>query len=106
MATSKAKKTARPASKSKPKKSASQNKKKAAPKKPDHLKLVPKAKKQSRPVKDERHPFWKLVEMKELQRKQHEESQAHQGEHSFKKNAEYRHQARFARFAGPRRRAA
>jgi hypothetical protein len=108
MATTKTKKTARPTTKTKtkPKKSASQNKKKAAPKRPDHLKLVPKPKKESAPVKDERHPFWKLVEMKEQQRKAHEEGQAQQGEHSFKKHADYRHQARFARFNGPRRRAA
>ncbi|MES2964406.1 MAG: hypothetical protein V4760_10975 [Bdellovibrionota bacterium] len=108
-----------PRAKAKPKRASSQIKKKSAPPKKSaakgsHLKLVkpvsppkaqpkPKPKAQLQPQK--KHPFWKLLEAKEQQRKQHNDGQP-LGDRTVQKQIEYRHQAKYARFAGPRRRAA
>lgn len=105
-----------PRAKAKPKTSASQKKKKPAPKKsagkPAPLKIVakqaaPKKTKQAAaPQPEHKHPFWKLLEAKEQQRKEHEQQHGHPASRGQQKQLEYRHQAKFARFAGPRRRAA
>jgi hypothetical protein len=101
-ATSQSKK--KPAAKAAPKK-AMKAAVKAAPLK--IAKAAPKQKAQPKPQPqaEHKHPFWKLLEAKEQQRKEHEQGLPH-GDRSVQKQIEYRHQAKYARFAGPRRRAA
>lgn len=68
-------------------------------------KKTAKALKNQAPQGEHTHLFWKLLEQKKQARKEHEEKPQPHG-HGDQKSIEHRHQAKYARFAGPRRRAA
>jgi hypothetical protein len=82
--------------------------KKAPAKKKPHLKLVPKTENKAKPKNKKESVgdvFKRLLEMKEQRRKQNT-NWFSQGSNSYQTKIDEKHQLRFSRFNGPRRKAA